>query len=58
MAKKTRATFSFTRSETKADCKLFTHAFNTRFVSAICVSTRSFDWFIGLSVSFVVGQSD
>ena len=54
--KKTRATFSSNQSKTKTNRNSLAQVF-PRFTSAH-VFTTSFNWFNGLSVSFVIGQSD
>ena len=53
--KKLAPLFHSIRSKTKTKLDARGHVF-PRFASTTC--SLSFDWFIGLSVSFVIGQND
>ena len=55
-SKFSRHFFQPIRSETKTNPGSRVHIF-PRVVSATCVITSSFDWFAGLSPSFLIGQS-
>ena len=46
------------RDKTKTNCDLFAHVFPAHSWCQLRVIAMSFDWFIGLSVSAVIGQSD